>query len=42
MAQSPQQDLFGTQSQAELFDSDAAPRLTGLIRTRFVRGSIGF
>lgn len=25
MAQSSQQDLFGTDSQAELFDSDAAP-----------------
>lgn len=25
MAQSPQQDLFGAETQAELFDSDAAP-----------------
>jgi hypothetical protein len=25
MAQSPQQDLFGAEAQAELFDSDAAP-----------------
>ena len=39
MAQSSQQDLFGTNSQAECFSSTRPLRPTGLIRTRFGRGS---